>query len=240
MKRLAPISRVMVVGFLACGGGSVWAGQIMVLNNQFQTLPSSGLSSCGVGCGYSFAAIADWSASGSGEAGIIQPGTQNGDPNLYGNLPNGATDVGVTYGPTLSQTLNTTVVAGMSYTLTVSIGSMANFPSAESADLLVNGVQYMATGTQPAPGNWSTLTLTYVGLQADMGDAITIQLNDPNAGDAAGFTNIQMSSSGAVASIAPNTSAVPEPGVLGSVGMACLCLVAFKRKLAFRTSTSSS
>jgi hypothetical protein len=96
--------------------------------------------------------------------------------------------------------------------------------SAGSVDLLVNGVEYAGVGTLAAPGDWSAFTVTYVGLAVDMGDAMTIQLNDPVAGDVASFADVTLMEGG------DPSSAVPEPAITGCAGMALFCLVAFYRR----------
>jgi hypothetical protein len=85
-------------------------------------------------------------------------------------------------------------------------------PSLGTADLLVNGVMYAALGTAPTTGNWSTFTASYLGLPADAGSAITIELRTSGAqGD---FDNVVLSDS--------LTSAVPEPSTLWLFGGALL------------------
>jgi hypothetical protein len=92
-------------------------------------------------------------------------------------VPDGST-VAYSNGGTISQTVGATVQVGTVYTLSVELGNRNDgYGSAGSADLLIHGIQYAATGVEAAPGTWTTWTAKYVGLPGDAGDAITIQLN---------------------------------------------------------------
>jgi hypothetical protein len=117
-----------------------------------------------------------------------------------------------------------TVVTGAVYTLTVELGDRTDYPSLGSADLLIDGVAYDATGTLD-PGGWSTFTATYTGLAADAGDQITIQLNSSGAqGD---FADVTLSG--------PNSSAVtPEPSTfyLAGLGLLCACGYSLRKSIA--------
>jgi len=93
-----------------------------------------------------------------------------------------------------------------------------------TADLLVNGIRYAAIGATPTPGNWSKFTATYVGLAADVGDPITIELSSTAAGfpPQADFDNVRLSDN--------IVSVVPEPGSLGVFGMGVIGLLVFARR----------
>jgi hypothetical protein len=61
--------------------------------------------------------------------------------------------------------------------LAVDLGHRNDVPAfSSSADLLVDGIQYMATGTPPPLGGWSTFTARFISKDANEGDSITIQL----------------------------------------------------------------
>ncbi len=155
----------------------------------------------------------------------MQPGSAQGNDLYFNTVPDGNT-VAFSFGPSLSQTVDTTVQTGTAYTLTVSLGARNYMGFGGGADLLVNGVTYQATGTQPSPGQWSTYTVTYVGLAVDMGDTITVQLTDPNGG-VADFDNVQLAELQGV-----DPTGIPESGVTGSAGAALFCVfLAYKRKL---------
>jgi hypothetical protein len=121
---------------------------------------------------------------------------------------------------------------GVVYTLQADLGWRNDLPTfLGSADLLVNGNQYFATGAAPAQGNFSNFTATYTGLAADAGDSITIQLNTP--GEQGDFDNVRLSSG--IASV------VPEPGSLGllAAGLTGLFAVARRKSPRFRPTGSN-
>src|SRR5580658_3415108 len=173
MKSLGSIATLLLLALFTYDP-TAHATQIVIDNANFETLPVGGLpyTGCGPGCAWSYAAIAGWTGAGTGEdnAGQFQPGTQDGNDYLFNSMPNDGTTGASTFGPSLSQVVDTSVQTGMVYTLTVEIGTRNDMASAGSADLLVNGVQYMAQGTMAPNGQWATFTATYVGLAVDMGD----------------------------------------------------------------------
>lgn len=194
-----------------------YASPITVGNPSFEILPVGGLSgSCnGTGCIYSVAAIPDWS--NSGQSGQFQPGTQDGNFIEFTTLSDGITSAYTNNG-TISQTVGATVQVGAIYTLSVGLGWRNDAPSfASSADLLIDGTQYFATGTA-VQGAFTTFTATYTGLAADANDSITIQLNN-SGGPQANFDNVQLSEVSA-----------PEPAFTGAVGIALFGLAAFRRR----------
>jgi len=166
---------------------------IPVANYNFSILPSGGLPYYGAAGGsYSVDLIPDWIES-PGTSGQYHP-AQGADSFLLD--PSDTTTWAFSNagaGPsTISQTVGPTVQAGDTYTLTVDIGynggNGAGFDG--SADLWINGTAYVATGTAPAPGNYSTYTATYLGTVADQGQPITIQLDSTGAqGD---FTDVAL------------------------------------------------
>jgi hypothetical protein len=142
--------------------------------------------------------IPAWTATGGVSFGEFQPGTQDGTTTYFSTIPDGIT-VAYTNDATISQTVGATVQTDVVYTLQVSLGWRNDLPSfVGSADLLVSGNQYLATGVTPAQGNWSVFTATYTGLAGDAGDPITIQLNDGQAD----FDNVLLSD---------NLTAAPAP-----------------------------
>jgi hypothetical protein len=224
MTLVGLIPRLVLVGALAYVP-TLCATQVILDNSSFATLPSGGLpeDGCGTGCFYGFGQIPGWTYSEAGNmVGQFQPGTEDGNFSYFNYIPDGGITVADTVGPTLSQVVNTTVQVGVTYTMTVDIGTRNDKPSAGSADLLIDGVQYMASGTMAAAGDWSTFTVSYVGLAADIGDAITIQLNDPDPGAMASFSDVTFD---------PDPpSDVPEPKFMGSFGVALFCMFALYRR----------
>jgi hypothetical protein len=204
---------------------TAYATQIVIDNANFQTLPAGGLPmGCGSGCTYGYSAIVGWNGAGTGSdnAGQFDPGTQVGNYSLFDYMPDGGTVGASTFGPSLSQVVDTSVQVGTVYTLTVEIGTRNDFTSGGSADLLVNGVQYMAQGTMAPDGQWATFTATYIGLAVDMGDSITIQLNDTAPGVAvASFDDVALSET--------DPGSVPEPASIMTIGMGIFCLFLARR-----------
>ncbi len=107
--------------------------------------------------------------------------------------------------------------------MTVDLGWRLDDPFAGSAGLLINGVQYLATGTTPVQGNWSTYTATYTGLSADVGDTITIQLNA--TGDQGNFDNVALVDS-------LNTVSEPETMFLMGLGILGATLYSKRKRAA--------
>jgi hypothetical protein len=184
------------------------AAPITVNNPSFETPPSGGFPfGCGTGCSFSQAVIPGWT--NGGFSGQFIPGTQVGNVSFFNTISDGIT-VAYSNAGTISQTVGATVQAGVAYTLQVDLGWRKDIGAfIGTADLLVNGNQYAATGATPVQGNWSTFTATYTGLPADVGDPITIQLNSP--GTQADFDNVRLSD---------NLASVPAPA-LGSGPATC-------------------
>jgi hypothetical protein len=101
------------------------------------------------------------------------------------------------------------------YVLRVDLGNRLDKGFTGSADLLINGKTYAATGSVPAEGTFSTWTATYVGLAADVGQSITIELkaNGPQGN----FDNVHL-------------DIVPEPASLLLIGSALFVLGTLKRR----------
>ncbi len=213
------------VAFLAVGLGaavSSSASPILVSNFSFETLPAGGLSkdTCGVGCNYSSGvAIPGW-AGGNTSNGEFRPGTQLGNLTHFSTLSDGITS-GYSNGGTISQTVAPTVHLGTTYTLLVDLGKRNDQLFKATADLLINGHTIVATGVAPTSGHWSQFSATYVGLAADVGKSITIQLK--STGGQANFDNVRLSDS---------TTPEPATAMIFTLGLAGILAYSRRRKRA--------
>jgi hypothetical protein len=208
---------VATMGLL--GAFTAAAGPLTVVNFSFEDvgagLPSD---SCGTGCFFSLGAIPGWSGS-DGTSGQFQPGTQTGNFTHFLTLSDGITNA-FSNSATIFQTVGTVAASSM-YTLQVDLGVRRNpgfttFTS--SADLLINGNIYLATGIAPTLGNWSTFTVTYTTLAGDAGKPIIIQLR--SSGTQAEFDNVRLSVA----------ASAPEPAGFTLFGLGLASLLVFARR----------
>lgn len=173
---------------LTASATTVLGNVIPVNNPSFETLPVGGLpltSGClNPGCSWSTTAIPGWTKTGS--TGQFRPGLSA----HFNVLPDGPTSAWSNNG-TISQTVAATVQLGRPYTLLVDLGNRKDYPFRGVASLLINGNTYLASGSAPGDGFWSTYTASYVGLPADVGKPITIQLS-ANAAQG-NFDNVRLS-----------------------------------------------
>jgi hypothetical protein len=205
-------SKMYLVAALALAAAPCFASTIAVTNFSFETLPSGGLTlgSCGVGCAYDVGPIAGWSINLTGSIGQIQPSvgiiaTDDGPTDAFSNVANSV----------ISQTVGGTVVLGEVYTLLVDIGWRNDTGFGGTADLSIGGTLHAAVGTTPGRGTWSTYTVTYTGLAADVGKSITIDLN--TSGAEGNFDNVRMDGT-------LGQSGVPEPASFLLIGPALVAL----------------
>jgi hypothetical protein len=237
---IAPIGLATWVGVLLSATAAASAAPITVNNPSFEIIPPGGLPLTagyqGAGCSYNAGpgSIPGWT--NFGFSGEFIAGTQVGNHFAFDFMPDGIAGAYTnTAGPSIiSQTVAPTVQLGMTYTLQVDFGLRHDAPSFSpaTADLLINGIRYSATGVAPAPGSWSTFTATYIGLAADVGDPITIELGSTTAGfpPQADFDNVRLSSNG--------PSAVPEPSSVGILAVASMGLVALVRRKRCKITTA--
>ena len=203
-----------------------FADLVPVTNFSFETLPASPTlhDSCGIGCLFTTTddpgnLIPGWMATGIPFQGTGQfnPGVSSGTTSYYNSIPDGNW-IAYLNGGNLTQTVGVVVAANTTYTLSVAEGLRKDFPNLGTTELLINGTAYVATGSAPTLGNWSTFTAVYNSAlhPADVGSAITIELLSNTT--QAGFDNVVLNKT------ANNT--VPEPAsiallstVLGVLGL---------------------
>jgi hypothetical protein len=224
MNLTAMTSRFVSVATLGvlCAFTAV-AGPIAVANSSFES-PGTflGIGCPGTGCSFSIAPISGWTTGLGAASGQFRPGNPS-NTDYFNTLTDGST-IAYSDGATLSQTaVFTPVLEGFVYTLMVDLGNRINVPFDASADLLINGHHIAASGLTPASGNWSTFTATYIGLQADAGALISIELL--SSGSQAEFDNVRLSVSDV---------AVPEPADVTLLGLGLAGLLAFARRLRAR------
>jgi hypothetical protein len=148
----------------------------------------------------------------------------------FNTIPDGVI-VAYSNSPLISQTVGPTVEAGVTYTMQIDLGWRKDYPAFASAvDLLINGTQYVATGTAPTQGDWSTFTATYTGLAADVGDPITIELRNTNSSLQADFDNVRLSS---------NPPPASEPSSIALLGMA-FAVMGFALRVSHSLGTSTN
>jgi len=194
-----------------------FADDIAVNNPSFETLPGGGLTSPGyLGGVYVIGPIPGWINSGS--SGQFQPG---GRPDSYYNTLGPGPTEAYTNGATISQIVAATVVPDVTYTFLVDIGARLDTSCcafAGVADLLINNHQYFATGVENL-GGFATYRATYIGLAADNGDSITIQLSDPSLTGQGDFDNVVL------------LSAVPEPAGILLLGTGLIGIEVARRRI---------
>jgi hypothetical protein len=206
-------SKICLVAALALAAVPCFGSTIFVTNFSFETLPVGGLTfgSCGAGCAYSEASgIPGWLVTSGAQIGQFQPGNP-GNTNYFSALSDGITSAYSNIdGSVISQTVGETVVLGEVYTLLIDIGWRFDLPFTGTADLLINGHTYNATGTTPTRGTFGVFTASYTGTSADVGHSITIELR--SSGGQANFDNVRLDGS------------VPEPASFLLIAPALLAL----------------
>ena len=134
------------------------AAAIAVNNPSFEAVPPGGFpftAGCvGAGCSYSegVGAIPEWTSTVPSLSGEAIPGTQVGNFFAFNTIPDGITVafIGAPGVGTISQTVGTRVQPGVTYTLQVDLGWRKDYPAfTGTADLLINGTRYVASGVPP-------------------------------------------------------------------------------------------
>jgi len=192
----------------------------VVHNPSFEDLGGPLDQSCGHGCSFRFGSIPHWALSDFSNSGQFHPST--GPHGIFATFaPNDGHISAFSNGGTISQKVGT-VQAGLIYTLSLEIGHRRDEGFAGSADLLVGNTTFMAMGTVPRPGHWSTFTARFTGTAANAGDPITIQLKAPGA--------VPGHSQGNFDSVKLTTTVIPEPGTLGLLGTGLIGLAGLARR----------
>ena len=213
------------IGVLGVFGSALIASPIFVSNFSFENLPVGAIihPCAGTGCQFTLAsenAIPGWTASVPSQEGQFNPGVSSGTTTYYNSVPDGNW-VGFANSGNLTQTV-TTVALNTIYTLSVSLGLRKDAPILGSAEFLINGTPYVATGVTPTSGNWSTFTAVYnsAAHPGDVGLPITIELL--SNGYEAGFDNVSV-----------DATSGPEPATTGFMvlGLIGLAFAARRRRL---------
>jgi hypothetical protein len=225
IRRFSTLVAVLALGVF---GAFNAAGAILlnVTNASFENLPGTGLMGCGVGCVYTQQVVPGWTFTGvpTPVGGQFQPGVQAGDFAFFNSLSDGAVQGYVNNGAGLTQTITDVVELGCTYTLLVDIGLRKDAGAfLATADLLINGVKYAATGTTPVAGGWSTFTANYVGLAQDAGKPITIELYSVGSNSQGNFDNVRLSYVAVAA-------ATPEPASIIGLGLGLLAIGGLSRR----------
>lgn len=200
------------------------AAPVFVNNFSFETVPPGGFPfGCGAGCDYNMdGVIPGWTTVNlSGAAsGEFQPGVSAGNTTYFDSIPDGTT-IAYTNDGTISQTVGTVTLAGVSYKLLVDIGLRKDLTNIlGTAQLLIGSTSVLATGIAPVPGSFATFSAIYTSSPADIGKAITIQLAAIGAqGD---FDNVTLDAS---------PKGVPEPAAVALAGLGLAGIALIRRGL---------
>ncbi len=190
-----------------------FADSIPVSDPSFETLPNSPLSSpCGTGCSYQYetGSFDGWTFT---DGGLFQPG--QGQTIYFNSIPDGSTVAFANGSGSISQMLSVTVQPDTTYTLEVDLGRRKDLGFAGTAELLIGGQIFQASGVEPPSGDWSTYTATFTcdSNCSQVGDSIEIMLL--SSGLQGDFDNVRMFSS------------VPEPATISMLMLGLIGLAAF-------------
>ena len=207
---------IRVLAILALVAIPAFASPIYVNNFSFEDGSFVGGVSCGgTGCLKFTGAVPNWTQTGGGTVGRLQPGSDG--TKFSSSTPSDGITQAFIVNDVLSQTVATTAVAGVMYSLMVDIGDRFDRPFLGTAVLLINGVAHPVSGPVPAAGTFGTFTVQYLAQSSDAGQAITIQLK--STGDQGNFDNVRL-----------YQGAVPEPASFLLIGSALLGLSALRRR----------
>jgi hypothetical protein len=214
IRSTASAAIILAAGLISNGAN---ATTIVVANPSFETLPAGGLpfGGCGTGCSYSIDQIPGWE--NVGDSGQFQPGSSSGNFTYFNYVPDGSTVAYTNHG-SISQQVTATSIAGMTYTLQVSVGARNDGYNVSDVivALFVGGDGEGVLHTYPSSGNWSVYTATVTARTT--GDPIFIDLSSSAAqGD---FDNVSL------------TASIPEPSTWAMMilGFAGVGFMAYRRR----------
>ena len=223
---------VAAIGVLA---GPAMAASIPVANSSFETVPSTGLNETLKKGNYDFGAIPGWTTSNPATSGQWAP--LSGTIHVLNSVPAGSVIATLnTPGSTISQILNTAIVAGATYTLNVDVAHRTDMTyvqpivELEACSGSSGSTCYViATGSQvtPAAGGWAVSTATFAATGQYAGDQLKIVLGAGVGSQQADFDNVQLAAS----LQDPSGSGNPEPASMALIGLGLVAIAALKRRL---------
>jgi hypothetical protein len=172
---------------LACAPSVTAQTQITIQNPSFEAF--NALNIPWSGGPYNSGPIPSWTISGTGQAGSWQPSST-----VYTSLANGST-AAYTTGQTISQDLGVSVIAGATYTLTVSVGHRLSCCVITANISLLAGTTTLASSSASnsaiPDGAFAVRTVTYTAPNPAPSGNLAISLGTPGS-QSADFDNVAL------------------------------------------------